>query len=313
MSNANPTPRRVALETTLLVHGVPKESARPLAAELDSIVRGQGAEPATVGVVAGRPVVGMTADELGVLLDAPEVPKANSSNLGLHMHRGMHAATTASATMELAAAAGVRVFATGGLGGVHKGYGQHWDVSADLMALTRFPVAVVASGVKNLLDVVATREMLESLGVPVVGFGTDRFPAFYLRDGGTGVDARFDDAGELASFLDAELDRTGRGVLVCRPIDQADELDPSDWHRWLGEAEARALDAGKSGREVTPAVLGNLHAVSEGATLRANLSLVKGNARLGAMLASRMRVRKQERSVFYRSRAGRFAEDSHGI
>lgn len=290
MTNAHSSPRRVALETTLLVHGVPKESARPLAAELESIVRAEGAEPATVGVVDGRPIVGMTDAELGVLLEAAEVPKANSSNLGLFMHRGMHAATTVSATMELAASAGVRVFATGGLGGVHKGYGQHWDVSADLLALTRFPVAVVASGVKNLLDVASTREMLETLGVPVVGFGTDRFPAFYLRDGGTGVDARFDDAGSLASFLDSELDRTGRGVLVCRPIDQRDELDSADWDRWLGEAEAKALDAGKSGREVTPAVLGNLHAVSVGATLRANLSLVKGNARLGGMLASRMRV-----------------------
>ena len=288
MTHTNARTRRVALETTLLVHGVPKESARPLSAELESIVRAQGAEPATVGVMAGRPIVGMTTDELGVLLDAAEVPKANASNLGLFMHRGVHAATTVSATVELAAGEGVRVFATGGLGGVHKGYGEQWDVSADLMALSRFPVAVVASGVKNLLDVVATREMLETLGVPVVGFGTDRFPAFYLRDGGTRVDARFDDAGRLASFLEFELNRTGRGVLVCRPIDPQDELDPADWRRWLGEAEAEALDAGKSGREVTPAVLGSLHRVSGGATLRANLSLVKGNARLGGMLASRM-------------------------
>ena len=181
------TPHAVALETTLLVHGVPKDAARPLAAELDSIITAHGARPATVGVVGGRGVVGLNSEELSLLLEAPAVPKANTGNLGLLLRSGSHAATTVSATMELAAGAGVRVFATGGIGGVHKNYGARWDVSADLAALTRFPVAVVASGVKNLLDVVATREMLETLGVPVIGFGSDRFPAFYRRESEAGV------------------------------------------------------------------------------------------------------------------------------
>lgn len=281
-------PNAVALETTLLVHGVPKQAARPLARELDTLITGHGASPATVGVVRGRPVVGLSEEELGILLDAPSVPKANTGNLGLLMHRASHAATTVSATMELAAEAGVRVFATGGIGGVHKQYATHWDVSADLIALTRFPVAVVASGVKNLLDVVATREMLETLGVPVVGFRTDRFPAFYLRESAALVDARFEDETELAAFLDAELTRTGHGVLVCNPIPAESEIDPERWSGWLADAEARAFQHGASGRGVTPAVLSALHDLSGGITLEANLALVRSNASLAARLAARM-------------------------
>lgn len=285
-------PRSVALETTLLVHGVPPASARPLASELDSIILAEGAFPALIGVVSGRGVVGMSDQELTQLLDGAGsgVPKANTSNLGVLMHRGSHAATTVSATMELAAGAGVRVFATGGIGGVHRGYGAHWDVSSDLLALTRFPVCVVASGVKNLLDVVATREMLETLGVPVVGYQTDHFPAFYLRQSEAVVDARFDDPDALASFVGAELARTGRGILVCNPISPEDELRADDWSRWISAAEASAKAKGASGRSVTPAVLGALHTASLGKTLQANLALVRSNARVAAQIASRMPV-----------------------
>jgi pseudouridylate synthase len=281
-------PRSVALETTLLVHGVPKASAPTLAAELDDLIKANGAHPATVGVVAGRPTVGMTPQELQILLEAPSVPKANTANLGILMHRGEHAATTVSATMELAAAAGVRVFATGGIGGVHRGYGDHWDVSSDLTALTRFPVAVVSSGVKNLLDVESTREYLETLGVPVVGYGTDTFPAFYLRRSGSGVDAAFDHVSDLAEFLSWELKRTGRGVVVCNPIPIESELPSKQWHGWLEQAEFQAKASGATGRAVTPAVLGRLHQVSDAATLRANLALVKSNASLAAMISARM-------------------------
>ena len=285
-------PRSVALETTLLVHGVPASSARPLASELDTIITDEHASPALVGVVAGRPVVGMNTEELTQLLDAAHtgVPKANTSNLGVLMHRGSHAATTVSATMELAAAAGVRVFATGGIGGVHKGYATHWDVSSDLHALARFPVCVVASGVKNLLDVPATREMLETLGVPVIGFRTDHFPAFYLRRSEATVDARFDEPDTLASYVQAELARTGRGILVCNPIPAEDELNPDDWSRWIEQAETTARAAGASGRDVTPAVLAALHQTSLGKTLQANLALVRSNARLAARIAARLTV-----------------------
>ena len=217
-----PPTARVALETTLLLHGVPRGEALPLAAELAAIVRKHGANPALVGVLKGQPVVGMSDAQLRELLAEADVPKLNSASLGVALARGGSGATTVSTTMELAAGAGVRVFATGGLGGVHRGLTQRLDISADLMAFTRFPVAVVTAGCKSLLDVINTREMLETLGVPVIGYRTDRFPAFYTRDGGVGVDARFDDAAELANYLDRELNRAARGVVVCNPIPAAD-------------------------------------------------------------------------------------------
>lgn len=275
----------VALETTLLLHGVPKESARPLAAELSQIVRSQGAHPALIALVAGKPTIGLTDSELDLLLEAPKVPKANLSNLGILMHAGSHAATTVSTTMELAAAAGVKLFATGGLGGAHKGFGASWDVSSDLTALARFPVAVVASGTKSILDVHSTREMLETLGVPVIGFQTDSFPAFYLRTSDRGVDARFDDVRKLASFIDFELARTGRGIVIANPIPAADELDAASWRGWLAEAE-RSVGTPSDGRDATPRLLAALHTCSGGATLRANLALVRSNARLAAQLAA---------------------------
>ncbi|GAB4553884.1 MAG: pseudouridine-5'-phosphate glycosidase [Phycisphaerales bacterium] len=282
-------PCAVALETTLLVHGVPASSAPGLHRELRSICRDEGAEPALVGLVSGRPTVGVSEDELALLLEqGTSVPKANSANLGVLCHWGSHGATTVSATMELASGAGVHVFSTGGLGGVHKGYGCHLDISADLGAFTRFPVAVVASGVKSLLDVASTREALETLGVPVIGYRTDAFPAFYTRDSGQQVDARFDDAETLAAYLRYELDRTGRGVLVCNPIPENDELDPDAFAGWLERAEDEAEDRGVTGRGVTPFLLARLHELSGGKTLEANLALVRSNVRLGARLAKAM-------------------------
>ncbi|MCC6322668.1 MAG: pseudouridine-5'-phosphate glycosidase [Phycisphaerales bacterium] len=284
--------RRVALETTLLVHGVPPEASRGLAKKLGDICRGEGAEPAVVGVVSGRAIVGMNGAELDVLLSAgaKQVPKLNSGNLGAVLFRGGHGATTVSATMELAARAGVSVFATGGLGGVHNGYDRRLDISADLGAFTRWPVAVVTSGVKSILDVAATRELLETLGVCVVGYQTDEFPAFYRRSlAGVGrVDARFDDVETLAKFVRFELARTNRGIVVCNPIPAEHELDAGDWARWLGEAEAKARAGGAAGRGVTPAVLAALHEVSGGATLRANVALVESNTSLAARIAARM-------------------------
>jgi pseudouridylate synthase len=284
----------VALETTLLLHGVPKGEGAALGRTLEAIIREHGATPATVGVVSGEPVVGLSAGQLAQLLDHQAVPKANTSNLGLLLASKSHAATTVSTTMELAAAAGVQVFATGGLGGVHKGFAQKLDVSADLAAFTRFPVAVVTSGVKSLLDVISTREALETLGVPVVGWRTDRFPAFYTRDGGTTVDARFDDIDALARFISGELARTGRGIVVCNPIDPAFEISASEFEGLLARAEASLMNGGVgggggvSGRDVTPRLLGELHRISQGRTLRANLELVKSNAAVAARIAAAM-------------------------
>jgi pseudouridylate synthase len=281
-------PNSVALETTLLVHGVPSESAQPLSDELAQIVTDQGAHPALIGLVNGKPTVGMTNDELAAMLSADSVLKANTANLGVAMHQQVHAATTVSTTMELASAAGVKVFATGGIGGVHRGYGEHLDISSDLAAFTRFPVAVVTSGVKSILDVESTREALESLGILVVGYQTDTFPAFYLRESSAGVDVRIDDPSELAELIDYELKRTNRGIVVANPIPQQHELEQSDWSDWLSDAQQHAERTQAHGRDATPTILARLHQVSQGATLRANLELVKSNATLAGKLASAM-------------------------
>lgn len=281
-------PRAVALETTLLVHGVPSQSARPLSDDLAQIVIDQGATPALIGVIQGSPTVGMNNDELQSMLDQKDVLKANTANLGVALHSKAHAATTVSTTMELAAAAGVRVFATGGLGGVHKGYDKHLDISSDLAAFTRFPVAVVTSGVKSILDVVSTRETLESLGILVIGYQTDSFPAFYLRESEARVDVRIDEPNDLAQLIQQELKRTGRGIVVANPIPSQHELNQDDWQEWLSQATAHAQHIGATGRSTTPAILGKLHEVSNGATLTANLELVKSNAKLAGMIASRL-------------------------
>lgn len=278
---------RLALETTILTHGVPRDSALPLARELRRIAEENGAEPALVGVYRGVPVASLSETQLIEILATADVPKANSANLGVLMQRGSHASTTVAATMEIAAASGIQMFSTGGIGGVHKGFAKHLDISADLLALTRFPVAVVASGVKSILDVAATREVLETLGVPVIGFRTDAFPAFYLRDSGVGVDARFDDPSELARFVRAELERTRRGLLIANPIPVEAELDSGDFVRWLATAE-NAVGPAALGRNATPSLLGKLHEVSGGATLRANLDLIRSNTALGARLASHL-------------------------
>ncbi|MBL8887092.1 MAG: pseudouridine-5'-phosphate glycosidase [Phycisphaerales bacterium] len=276
---------RLALETTILTHGVPRDAALPLAKDLARICLDHGAEPALVGVYRGQPIAGISDPQLVEMLQAADVPKANSANLGALLHRKSHASTTVAATMEIAAGAGIRVFATGGIGGVHKGFAQHLDISADLIALTRFPVAVVASGVKSILDVAATRELLETLGVPVIGFQTSEFPAFYLRSSGAGVDARFDDVADLGAFIAAELRRTGRGILIANPIPASSELDALQFSDWLRKAE-HAVGAAAHGRNATPSLLGKLHELSEGKTLQANLDLIRSNTALGSRLAS---------------------------
>ena len=278
--------RHVALETTLLIHGVPRGQGERLSRELAEIITRAGALPAFVGLHHGQPTVGLDLNELTELFAAEHVEKANTANLGILLHRRAHGATTVSATMELAAAVGVRYFATGGIGGIHRDYATRLDISADLAAFTRFPIAVVTSGVKSLLDVAATREALETLGIPLVGFQTDSFPAFYLRESESRVDARFDDIPDLAAFIAAELPRTSRGIVIANPIPTADAIRPEDWSRWL--AEAQRLASPSRGREATPAILKHLHEVSSGATLRANLALVRANAELAASLCAAM-------------------------
>lgn len=280
------SPHSVGVETTVLVHGVPRASARVLARELSEAARSAGSEAAFIGVVAGTPTVGLTDAELDALLSADDVPKANTANLGWLMHQGRHAATTVSTTLELAAWAGLSVCATGGLGGVHRHLVERVDISADLGALARHPVALVTSGCKSILDVESTRELLETLGVPVIGYRTDRFPAFYRRESGAGVDARIDDVPTIVSLLRQELARTGRGVVVANPIPAEAEVPEADLAAWLAEAEAGARRAGATGRQVTPELLGQLHRASGQATLRANVALIRSNVALAGEIAA---------------------------
>ncbi len=279
----------VALETTLLVHGVPRAEAPALAARLAAAVREGGAQPATVGILHGRPVVGLTDAELATLLGADEVEKVNTANLGVAMHRRRHGATTVSTTVELAARAGIRFMATGGIGGVHRGYGQALDISSDLAALARCPVAVVTSGVKSLLDVRATREVLETLGVPVVGYQTDSFPAFYVRETDIALDARFDDPTDLAAFVRGQLARTGRGVVIANPCPAEHAMTEPAWEALLAQAQLAAPAA--TGRDVTPALLAQIHHLSGGASLRANVALAESNARLAGAACGAALVR----------------------
>jgi len=286
----------VALESTLLLHGVPRAGALELAKRLFSIIEGQGAAPRLITIQAGVPHVQTTALELEGLLQFPpsEIPKVNSANLGAALHLGWNAATTVSSTMELAALEGIQYFATGGLGGVHPlklhAGSLALDVSSDLSAFTRFPVAVVASGVKSILDVAATREMLEALGVTVVGFQTNKFPAFYFRSDPGGkelaVDVRFDDVVKLSRFVKAEMSRTGRGLLITNPIAAEAELKVDLWNLWLAAAEALPEVGTSQGRNRTPRLLEALHRLSGGATLAANVRLIEDNVRLAAKLAA---------------------------
>jgi pseudouridine-5'-phosphate glycosidase len=280
-------PNAVALETTLLIHGIPRERVHDVNESLASAVADAGGAPSLVGIIEGQPIVGMNGDEFERMLARETIPKVNRANLGIILATKQWGATTVSTTAELAHAAGVRVFATGGIGGVHRGYATHLDISADLAAIAHHPVAVVTSGCKNILDIAATREALETLGIPVVGFRTDTFPAFYQRSSGIPVDATFDAATDLAGFIDFELRRTGRGIVVCNPIPAESEIQLEQWDAWLAAAEQRATAAG---RDATPEILSAVHGLSGGITVEANIALARSNASLAGALAGALRT-----------------------
>ncbi len=276
----------VALETTLVTHGLPPPQGLEIAGELEEIVRAYGATPATIGILDGVARVGLAREQLERLAAAREVVKVNPGNLAAVVAGGLAASTTVAATMFLAARAGIRVFATGGIGGVHRDAAESGDVSADLVALARYPVAVVCAGAKAILDLPRTVEMLETLGVPVLGLGTDEFPAFYRRAGGARVDRRCDSPEDAARAVAAHWELgLGTGVLVANPIPAADELPREVFEPALESALAEAAERGLRGREVTPFLLERLRELTGGATVRSNLALLRDNARVAAELA----------------------------
>lgn len=275
----------VALESTLLAHGLPAPRNREVADELESAVRDRGAVPATVAVLDGVPRVGLTPAELDRVCGGGLV-KLSVRDLGAAVGLRRDGATTVAATAALAAAAGIALFATGGLGGVHRGARATWDVSADLGALARTPVLTVCSGVKSILDVAATLELLETLSVPVLGYGTDAFPGFYRRDSGAGVPWRVDDPADVAAVWRAHRDLGGgAGMVLAQPVPAADELDAALHDRLLAEGLGLVAAHGIGGKDVTPALLAHFHDASGGASLAANLALVRANAELAARVA----------------------------
>lgn len=277
----------VGLESTIISHGLPRPQNLRVARDLEADVRAAGAVPATVAVVAGEPHVGLDDEALTRIATDEGVVKASLRDLATIVAKRGSAATTVASTAHLAARAGIGVFATGGLGGVHREARDSWDESADLYTLSRTRILVVCSGVKSILDVPATLERLETLNVGVLGYGTDRFPGFYLADSGYPLDWRVDSPAEVAAVARArcELGTDGYGLVVANPIAAADQLDPDLHQRVLGSALAAADAAGVRGKDVTPFLLDHFHRETRGASLEANIALVRANARLAARIA----------------------------
>jgi pseudouridine-5'-phosphate glycosidase len=275
----------VALESTILAHGLPAPRNRQAADELEAVVRAHGAVPATVAVLDGRARIGLSAAELDRVCSGG-LAKLSVRDLGAAVGLGCDGATTVAATAALACAAGIALFATGGLGGVHRGARDSWDVSADLGALARTGVLVVCSGVKSILDVPATLEVLETSSVPVLGYGTDVFPGFYRRDAGLPVPWRVDTPAEVAAAWRAHvLLGGGAGMVLAQPVPADDELAADLHDRLLAEGLVMLAERGITGKDVTPALLAHFHAGSGGASLAANLALVLANAALAAQVA----------------------------
>jgi pseudouridine-5'-phosphate glycosidase len=276
----------VALESTIISHGMPYPDNVAMATEVEGIVRENGAVPATIAVLDGVPRAGLTESDLDLLASDPSVSKASVRDLPLLMARGTHGATTVAATMRLAHLAGIDVFVTGGLGGVHRGAERTFDVSADLTELAVTPVTVVCAGVKSILDIGLTLELLETNGVPVLVHGSDEFPAFYSRSSGYAAPRRTDTVEELAGTMRAarSLGLTS-GIVVANPVPVEDEVPAAEIAAVIEHALADLDARGTTGQDVTPYLLGRIVELTEGRSLATNIALVRSNARLGAALA----------------------------
>lgn len=277
----------VALESTIISHGMPYPQNVEMATEVERIIRAGGAVPATIAVLDGRPRIGLDADALQLLATSPEVAKVSVRDLPYVIARGSHGATTVAATMRLASLAGISVFVTGGLGGVHRGAPQTFDTSADLTEMSTTDVAVVSAGVKSILDIGLTLETLETLGVPVLAYRTDEFPAFFSRSSGHEAPLRADSPAEIAAVMAAKRDLgIHGGIAVVNPIPVEDEIPAAEINGIIDRAISDMEAAGVHGKEATPYLLGRIVEMTGGASLTANIALVDNNARLGAQLAT---------------------------
>ena len=276
----------VALESTIISHGLPRPRNHAAALEFESMLRDRGVTPATVAVLDGVPQIGLDADGVRRIAE-DDLAKASVRDLPILAARGASGATTVAGTAYLASLAGVRVFATGGLGGVHRGAAETFDESADLPTLAVTPITVVSAGVKSVLDIAATLERLETLSVPVVGFGTRQFPAFWLRDSGHELDWSVNSAEEVAHIMAARDDLGSReGLIVANPIPAEQQWDPAEHDRVLATAFAAAEKAGVHGKAVTPFLLGFIVDASGGRSLEVNLDLARNNVRVAADIAT---------------------------
>ncbi|MEU4036774.1 pseudouridine-5'-phosphate glycosidase [Streptomyces collinus] len=278
----------VALESTIIAHGLPRPRNLQVALELEDVVRREGAVPATIAVLDGHPHIGLDKEQLERVANEDGIRKLGHRDLPPAVAARASGATTVSATAQLAALAGVRVFATGGLGGVHRQWTVTQDESADLGLLARTRITVVCAGVKSILDVPATLQRLETLGVTVVGYGTDRFPGFYLSDSGHPVDWTLDSPEQVAEVMRAQdaLDAPDAALIVANPVPREQQLDPGLHARVLADALRACEEEGVTGQAVTPFLLDQLVRHTDGASLEANLAAVRGNVRLAARIAA---------------------------
>lgn len=277
---------QVALESTVIAHGLPSPHNLETARACEAAVRESGAAPATIGIIGGKPIIGLSETQVQEIASRTDVAKVNLANLGAVIAQRRWGATTVASSLYFAEQAGIRVFATGGIGGVHRGAADSFDISADLTALARFPVITVCAGAKAILDLPKTMEVLETLGVPVVGYQTDELPAFYSRSSGWKLDLRADSPAEIAAIA-AEHWRLSftTSVLVVAPVPVADEVSADELRDEIESALIAATEQHITGKAVTPFLLSRIAAKTEGRALRANIALLKNNARIAGQIA----------------------------
>ena len=275
----------VALESTIISHGLPRPSNLAVAQECESIIRARGAVPATIALLDGVVHIGLEANELDAIANRDDISKASSRDLAIIIAQGKSAATTVAATAHIAAIAGIKVFATGGLGGVHRGANESFDESADLTALSQLDMTVVCAGVKSILDVHATLERLETLAIGVVGYKTNRFPGFYLTDSGFEIEHRVDSAEEIAAIIKArnQVSTSNQALIVTNPV--AKQMDKARHDEILASGLANAARDGIDGKYVTPYLLEHFHTASKGESLAINTEIIKSNCALAADIA----------------------------
>jgi len=276
----------VALESTLISHGFPYPDNLKVAGEMERIIRGYGVVPATIAIIGGKIKVGLMEGELEFMATSKDILKASRRDLAAIVAKGLNGATTVAATMVVAEKAGIKVFATGGIGGVHRGAEKTFDISADLQELARTPVAVVCSGAKAILDLPLTREYLETMGVPVIGFRSEEMPAFYCRESGLKVDYVVDDEVEAAKIIGTMEDlELGGGLLIVNPVPEEYALSMEYMNEVIKEAVKAVEKEGIKGKRLTPYLLNKIKELTGGKSLKANIELVKDNARVGAKIA----------------------------